>query len=107
MKTKATHAVSFFVVRVTRDATDMFRYDSCVPANEVESGKYDRACNGTPQYVMFKRFHLVGGAVGPTEGRWQSYGGTCVTDAFRDTDEAQQALRWYLNTHPMEPRCGL
>lgn len=97
MKIKATHGVVFIVAHVKNGGVvDMMRYDSCVPANEVESGKLESAIHTyKPEWVVFRRFVLPGGTTTPTSARWASFGTTCPPRTFNDMYEAQRAIEGY------------
>lgn len=97
MKIKATHRVVFVIAKVKNGSVlDMLRYDSCVPANETETGKLEFAASTlTPTWVIFRRFVLSGGVTTPTSARWASFGANCPPRTFNDIYEAQQAIDGY------------
>lgn len=70
-------SVVFICVRVHSVACiDMFRYDSCCPANEYESGLLEVAFRmQEATWVVLRRFAPYGGRIECTSGRSCTLGG--------------------------------
>lgn len=91
---KATHHMVFIAARVHGpEVADMMRYDSCAPANEEHAHKLAKAISGDgAQWVVFKRFVMVGAPALPTVGRWKSFNILCIPSVFETVSAAEARI---------------
>ncbi len=91
MKPKLTHSVWYIIVKMRPGATDMLRYDNCLPATEVESTLFERdVFENSYEWVILKRFVLGGAKQDPTVERWRSFGVECYPRAIADYYQAKE-----------------
>ena len=97
-KIKATHHVVFILAQIHGlGAIDMFRYDTCCPANESESGLMERAFGGAgATWVVLKRFVTLGAPKEPNVARWKSFNIPCLNQAFVGYSDAELYRNDYL-----------
>lgn len=92
---KATHHMVFIAAKVHGpEVADMMRYDNCAPANEEHAHKLVRAISGNgAEWVVFKRFVLLGAPIPPNVGRWKSFNIPCIPSVFETVNDAEVRVK--------------